>query len=266
MRVAVVDDGGPVGAATAAGVRAHGHEAFVVSASSGVDVLTGDGLSEALQDCSAVIDLLGRSPLNTGTVSEDLGFVVDVEAFTGTLCRATANLLAAEAAAGVRHHVALSEVGVERLTDTGYFPALAARETLIRQSGLPYSVIRATQLFESALDIAESATEDEAVWVTPVPARPVAGADVAAFVAHTAVFAPLQGVREVAGPDRLRLDTFVRAALAATGDRRRVFTDTRSTYFDARVRHEDLLPGADAVITGTHYSSWLADRPVTAGR
>lgn len=266
MKIVVVDDGGPMGVETAAGVRDHGHEAVLVSASSGVDVVTGEGLSEALEDCSVVIDLSGPPSLDDGILMEDLGLVIDEAAVIETLCRSTANLLSAEAAAGVKHHVALSVVGVERLEKRGYFRALQAQEAMIRQSGMPYSIIRATQLFESAGDIGDAATEDWIIWVAPAQIQPVSCAEVATLIAHTAVSSPLFGVREIAGPDQIRLDTFVRTALTGIGEDRCVFTDSRSPYFGARLRRGDLLPDADAYIARTHYGDWLDSRRVPTGR
>ncbi|WP_405623732.1 SDR family oxidoreductase [Streptomyces sp. NBC_00076] len=260
MKVALIDDGGPMGVETAAGVRAHGHEAVVVSAAAGVDVLTGEGLSRVLEGCSVVIDLSGPPSIADGTLTEAFGLVIDDETVTQRLCLSTANLLAAEADAGLGHHVALSVVGVERLKDRGYFRALHAQETMIRQSRTPYSIIRSTQLFESADDIADSAAEHGITWLAPAQIRPVSCAEAAVLVAHTAVFNPLLGVREIAGPDRLPLDTFVRAALTAAGEHRRVLTDDRSLYFGAGLRRGDLLPRADAYIARTHYHDWLDGR------
>ncbi|WP_123979111.1 SDR family oxidoreductase [Streptomyces sp. Ag109_O5-1] len=266
MQVVVIGGGGSIGIETVAGVKEHGNEAELVSASSGVDILTGEGLSEALENCSVLVDLSGPPSLGDGVLTEDCGLVIDEEAVTQTLCRSTANLLSAAAAAGVNHYVALSVVGVDRLRESGYFRALYAKEALIRQSRMPYSIIRATQLFESAADIAEAATEDWIIWVAPVQIRPVSSAEVATLVAHTASSRPLLGVREIAGPDELRLDTFVRAALTDIGDHRRLFTDDRSPYFGARIRRHDLLPGADACIAPTHYDDRRDSRPVPGSR
>lgn len=256
MKVVVIDDAGPMGVETAVRVREHGHEAVLVSPSTGVNVVTGEGLSEALEGCSVVIDLSGPPSLADGILTEN-GLLIDDDAVMKTLCCSTANLLSAEAAADVKHHVALSVVGVERLKEHGYFRALQAREAMIRQSQMPYSVIRATQLFESAGDIADAATEDWIIWVAAVQIQPVSCAEVATLLAHTAAFRPLFGVREIAGPDQFRLDTFLRASLNAVGEHRRLFTDDRSTYFGARLRRDDLLPGADAYIARTRYDDWL---------
>ncbi|WP_316784965.1 SDR family oxidoreductase [Streptomyces sasae] len=260
MKVVVIGDGGSIEVEAVARVKDHGNDVELVSDSSGVNILTGAGLSEALENCSVVVDLSGPPSLDDGVLTEDCGLVIDEEAVMQTLCRSTTNLLSAAVAAGVKHYVALSVVGVDRLREGGYFRALYAKEALIRQSRIPYSIIRTTQLFESACDIAEAATEDWIIWVAPVQIRPVSCAEVATLVAHTASFRPLLGVREIAGPDELRLDTFVRAALSDIGEHRRLFTDDRSPFFGARLRHHDLLPGADAYTAPTHYGDWLDNR------
>jgi len=258
MRVVVFDDAGLFGAETAQQVQGHGHEAVVVSRMAGVDLLTGAGLADALTGCDAVIDLSGLPSLDDGTLTEDYGLVIDEDAVLDRVGRSTARLLAAEGAAGVAHHVALSVVGADRVRAEGVFRALQAQESMVRGSGTPFSIIRATQLFESVEDVADAATEDWIVWVPPVEVRPVARAEVAAFLAHTAVSKPLQGVGEIAGPDQFRLDVVVRQALSADEEHRRVFTDSRSTFFGARVRRTDLLPAPGAYIAQQRYAAWRA--------
>ncbi|MFD7684387.1 SDR family oxidoreductase [Streptomyces sp. NPDC060187] len=196
-------------------------------------------------------------------MTETYGLVIDDEASIEQMSRSTVRLLAAEFTAGVQHHVGLSVVGVDRLRERGYFRALYAHEAMIRQSGMPYSIIRATNIFECVFDTADAGTEDWIVWVTPVQVRPVAGTEVATLLAHTAASKPVLGVREIAGPDQFRLDTFVRAALTSTDNEpRRVFTDSRSLYFGASLRHSDLLPGEEAYIARMHYSNWLKGQSV----
>ncbi|MER7926060.1 NAD(P)H-binding protein [Streptomyces sp. NPDC096057] len=262
MKVVVFGNGLPTTAETAQRVRDHGHEVAVVSAPTGGDNLTEADLADALTGCSAVIDLSGPPSLDDGTLTEDDGLVIDEDALVARRGRATAGLLAAEAAVGVAHHVSLSVVGVDRVRAEGAFRALRAQEEMIRRSGIPYSIVRATQLFESAVEIAAATTEDWIVWVPPVGIRPVAGAEVATLLAHTAAFTPSHAVQEIAGPDQFRLDTFVRAALTADQEHRRVFADNRSTVFGARIRHADLLPGPGAHIARQRYGDWLAGQPV----
>jgi len=260
MKVVVLDDGRATTAETARRVRDHGHEVAVVSAPTGGDNLTEADLVDTLTGCSVVIDLSAPPSLDDGTLTEDDGLVIDEEALVARRGRATAALLAAEAAVGVEHHVSLSVVGVDRARAEGVFRALRAQEEMIRRSGIPYSIVRATQLFESAVEIAAATTEDWIVWVPPVEIRPVASAEAATLLAHTAAFKPSNGVQEIAGPEQFRLDTFVRAALTAGQEHRRVFADYRSTVFGARIRHADLLPGPGAHVARQRYGDWLANR------
>ncbi|MFJ6087920.1 SDR family oxidoreductase [Streptomyces sp. NPDC092369] len=262
MKMVVFDDGRPTTVETAQRVRDHGHDVAVVSAFTGGENLTEADLVEMLTGSSVVIDLSGPPSLDDGTLTEDDGLVIDEDALLARTRRTTADLLAAEAAAGVEHHVSLSVVGVDRVRAEGAFRALRAQEEMIRRSGIPYSIVRATQLFESAEEIAAATTEDWIVWVPPVEIRPVACAEVAALLAHTAAFKPSNGVQEIAGPEQFRLDTFVRAALTADPDHRRVFADNRSTVFGTRIRHTDLLPGPGAHIAQQRYGDWLANQPV----
>jgi uncharacterized protein YbjT (DUF2867 family) len=261
MKVVVFDDGALIGVETALWVRDHGHEVDVISAPEGLDSLAREEIAEALHNCSVVIDLSHQPSLKTGTLTDDHGLVIDAEAVVRSWLRSTSNLLRAETAAGVRHHVSLSVVGVDRVEGEGVFRALQAQEAMVQRSGIPYSILRATQTFESAEDIATAGTEDWIVWVPPVEVRPVSLTDVATLLAHTAVSRPLIGVREIAGPEKFRLDAFVRAALTADSDCRRVFTDIRSPFFGARLRPTDLLPGAGAFITQTSYREWFTSRP-----
>ncbi|MFG2357392.1 SDR family oxidoreductase [Streptomyces sp. NPDC048521] len=261
MKVVVLDDGALIGVETALWVRDHGHEVDMLSAPHGIDSLTREEIAEALHDCSVVIDLCHLPSLDLGTLTDDHGLVLDEEAIVRSWLRSTSNVLQAETAAGVRHHVCLSVVGVDRVGGEGVFRALQAQEAMIQRSGMPYSILRATQMFESAQDIATACTEDWIVWVPPVEVRPVSLTDVATLLAHTAVSRPLIGVREIAGPEQFRLDAFVRAALTGDSEYRRVFTNVRSPFFGAHLRPTDLLPGADAFIAQTSYREWFTSRP-----
>ncbi|MFE9360964.1 SDR family oxidoreductase [Streptomyces olivaceoviridis] len=262
MKVVVFDDGGLMGAETALWVRDHGHEVDLISAPGGLDSLAREEIAESLRDCSVVIDLSRQPSLNTGIATDDHGRVMDEEGLVASWRRSTSALLQAETAAGVGHHVSLSVVGVDRVRSEGAFRALQAHETMIQRSGISYSIVRSTQMFESAEDIATAGTEDWIVWVPPVEVRPVSLTDVAILLAHTAVSRPLIGVREIAGPEKFRLDAFVRAALTAVhAEHRHVYTDVRSPFFGARLRPTDLLPGAGAFIAQTSYRAWCASRP-----
>ncbi|KAB2976273.1 hypothetical protein F8R89_32285 [Streptomyces sp. SS1-1] len=261
MKVAVWDDGGLIGVETALWVRDHGHEVELLSAPHGLDSYTREEITEVLRGCSVVIDLLCRPSPAIGALTEEQGFVIDEEALVGSWVRSTRKLLQAETAAGVTYHVALSMTGVDRAASTGVFRALKARESVIQRSATPHLVLRSTQMFESVEDIATAGTEDWIVWVPPVDVRPVALKDVAMLLAHTAVSRPRTGVREIAGPERIRLDAFVRAGLAANAEYRRVFTDVHSPFFGTCLGPSDLLPDANAFIAETTYREWFAGRP-----
>ncbi|ROQ60116.1 uncharacterized protein YbjT (DUF2867 family) [Streptomyces sp. 840.1] len=258
MKVVVLDDGGLIGVETALWVRDHGHEVGLVSAPGGLDLLTRDEIAEAVQGCSVVIDLCHQPSLAMGALDEERGFAMDEERLVEAWLCSTSDLMRAEAAAGVTHHVVLSVVGADRVASTGAFRALQAHEAMIRRSGVPHTIVRATQLFESAEDIADAGTEDWIIWVPPVDVRPVSSRDVAMLVAHCAVSRPLNGVREIAGPEEFRLDVFIREALTVGDECRRVFTDVRSPFFGAHLRPSDLLPGAGAFITETRFRDWFA--------
>jgi hypothetical protein len=261
MKVVVWDDGGLIGVETALWVRDHGHEVELLSAPHGLDSYTREEVTEVLRACSVVIDLLCRPSLAIRTLTEDQGFVIDDEALVGSWLRSTRKLLQAATAAGVTYHVALSVAGVTRAASRGVFRALKARETMIQRSATPHFILRSTQMFESAEEMATAGTEDWIVWVPPVDVRPVALTDVAMLLAHTAVSRPRTGVHEIAGPEKIDLDTFVRAALAANAEYRRVFTDVHSPFFGTCLGPSNLLPDANALIAQTSYPEWFASRP-----
>jgi uncharacterized protein YbjT (DUF2867 family) len=171
----------------------------------------------------------------------------------------TRNLLAAEAAAGVRHHVALSVVGTERLAQSGYFRAKIAQEALITGAAIPYSIVRATQFYEFVGRIADSATDGDTVRISSAQIQPMAADDVATAVARTAVGQPVGGILEVAGPDRYALDQLVRARLRASNDTRRVVTDSQARYFGVVLDDHTLVPGPEAIVFSTRFEDWLID-------
>jgi uncharacterized protein YbjT (DUF2867 family) len=173
----------------------------------------------------------------------------------------TRNLLTAEAAEGVRHHVALSVVGTERLLESGYFRAKIAQEELIKAGPIPYSIVHATQFFEFVKSIADSATTDDVVKLSSALIQPMAADDVASAVCRIAVGPPINGIVEVAGPEQFRLDGLIRLGLAAKRDPREVISDPEARYFGARLRERTLLPGADATLAATRFEDWIA-RPV----
>ena len=224
-------------------LRERGHETLAASPNSGVNTLTGQGLAAALEGASVVVDVSNSPSFEDAAVLE----------FFET---STRNLLAAEAAAGVGHHVALSVVGTERLQQSGYFRAKSAQEKLIESSAIPYSIVHATQFFEFVRRMADEATDDGTVRFAPVLFQPMAGDDVAEAVARIAVGPPLSRTAEVAGPESFRMDEFFREVLAARDDPRAVVTDPHATYFGAELGERTLLPGADAVLSETRYAGW----------
>jgi len=247
MKIVVIGGTGLIGSKLVERFGADGHEALPASPDTGVDSVTGEGLDDALKGASVVVDVSNSPSFEDSAVLE----------FFRT---STGNLLAAGAAAGVGHHVALSVVGSERLPDSGYLRAKVAQEELIKESGVPYSIVRATQFFEFVKGIAAGSTQGGTVRLPSSLLRPLASDDVVEAVGRAAVAAPLNGTTEVAGPEELHLDEFVRVGLAAEADPRAVVTDESVGYFGARVRGRELLPGAGAHLAGTRFGEWLDRR------
>ncbi|WP_433446979.1 SDR family oxidoreductase [Streptomyces sp. CA-142005] len=247
MKVVVIGGTGLIGSKVVARLGEHGHEAVAAAPSTGVNTLTGEGLAEVLKGASVVID-----------VSNSPSF--EDEAVMDFFRTSTTNLLKAETEAGVTHHVALSVVGTERLQDSGYFRAKQAQEELIKASGIPYSIVHATQFFEFVKAIADAATEGDTVRLAPVKIQPVSSDDVAATVGRTAVAKPINGVVEVAGPDEFRLDQLIGKGLAAKNDPRTVVADVHAPYFGAELKETTLLPASGAHIGEARFSDWLAQQ------
>jgi uncharacterized protein YbjT (DUF2867 family) len=245
MKIVVIGGTGLVGSKVVRALQAQGHEAMAASPRSGVNTITGEGVEKALTDSNVVIDV-SNSPSFEDTA---------VLAFFET---STRNLLAAAAAAGIQHYVALSVVGAGRLAQSGYFRARIAQERLIRESGLPYTIVHATQIFEFLGGIADAATEGKAVRLAPAFIQPMAAADVAEGVTKAALAAPVNGVVEVAGPEALRLDELVREDLRARNDPRVVITDPHARYFGAALRVCTLIPAETAHLGATHFTDWLS--------
>ena len=249
MKIVIIGGTGLIGSKVVTMLGAHGHEAVPASPNSGVNTLTGAGLAEVLTGAQVVIDV-SNSPSFEDTAV--------MEFFTTS----TRNLLAAEKTAGVTHHVALSVVGTDRLPDSGYFRAKVAQENLIKESGLPYSIVHATQFFEFVKSIAAAATDGDTVRLSHALIQPIAADDVATAVARTAVGAPLNGTLEIAGPVQLGLDDLVRTGLALRGDPREVVADADAPYFGAILQERTLVPGPDATLFETTFEQWLAAQPV----
>ena len=250
MKIVVIGGSGLVGSKVVTRLGEHGHEAVAASPDSGVDALTGDGLAEALAGAGAVVDVSNSPSFEDEEALE----------FFET---STRNLLAAEAAAGVAHHVALSVVGTERLSDSGYFRAKTVQEQLIRGSSIPYSIVHATQFFEFVKSIAAAATEGETVRLAPALVQPVAADDVARAVGQVSVRPAVNGVVEVAGPEQFHLDEFIRRGLSARHDPRTVVADPHARYFGAELRERTLVPGSGARLGRTRFDEWL-NQPLAA--
>ena len=251
MKIVVIGGTGLIGTKLVNNLRERGHEVVAAAPSSGVNTLTGEGLTEALAGAQVVVDV-ANSPSFEDKPAMD---------FFETSGR---NLLAAEKAAGVRHHVALSVVGNDRLTGSGpgslsgYFRAKEAQENLIKASGIPFTIVHATQFFEFAKNIAQSATDGSTIRLSPVLMQPMVSDDVAAAVADVALGEPVNGMIEVAGPDQIRQDELVRQYLSATGDARKVVTDANAGYFGIEVNDQSLVPGENPRLGPTHFKEWLS--------
>ncbi|NKZ05262.1 SDR family oxidoreductase [Actinomadura latina] len=243
MKIVVIGGTGLIGSKVVAQLGEHGHEAVAASPNTGVNTLTGEGLADVLAGASVVVDVANSPSF------EDAAVLEFFETSTG-------NLLGAEAAAGVGHHVGLSIVGTGRPPERGYFRAKLAQENLIQKSSIPYSIVHATQFFEFTRAIADEATEGDTVRMAPVLYQPMAGDDVARQVAAAAMGSPLDGPVETAGPERFRMDEFFRDALAFWDDPREVVTDAHAHYFGAEVEEHSLVPIGDAVLGTTRYSEW----------
>ena len=245
MKIVVIGGTGLIGTKLVERLSRQGHSAVPASPGPGVNAVTGEGLAQALAGAEVVVDVANAPSF------EDRAVLDFFE-------RSGRNLLAAEAEAGVRHHVALSVVGTDRLLASGYFRAKMAQETLIEAGPIPYTIVRATQFFEFVGGIAQSATEGGTVRLSPALAQPMVSDDVAAALAAVAVAAPVNGLIEIAGPEAIRLDDLVRQFLAASGDTRQVVTDPVARYFGVELGERSLIPGAHPRLAATRFADWLS--------
>lgn len=243
MKFVVIGGTGLIGSRVVTNLRGHGHEAVAAAPSVGVNTLTGEGLADVLAGASVVVDVANSPSFEDAPVLE----------FFET---STRNLLAAEAAAGVGHHVALSVVGSQRLPESGYLRAKVAQEKLIEGSAIPFSIVQATQFFEFVRGIADSGTEGGTVRMAPVSFQPIAGDDVARLVGKVAMGAPVNGRVEVGGPERFQMDAFFRDALAAWNDPREVVTDPHARYFGTELGERSLVPPDEAIRGEIRFSDW----------
>lgn len=244
MKVVVLGGTGLIGSKVVKNLRAAGHEVLAASPSSGVNALTGEGLTEALAGAHVVVDVTNSPSFEDRAVME----------FFQTSGR---NLLAAEQASGVRHHVALSVVGAERLPDSGYMRAKVAQESLIKSGSTPFTVVRATQFFEFVPSIIQYATDGETVRMSPAMMQPIASDDVASLLAEYAQGEPLNAITEIAGPEPIRMDALAFRYLNASHDPRTVITDSRAKYFGTAVDDRSLTPSTTPRLGRVRYAQWL---------
>ena len=253
MKIVVIGGSGLIGKKLVKLFGERGHEVVAASPSTGVNAVTGEGLAEALTGARVVVDVANAPSWEDKAVLE----------FFETAGR---NLLAAEAAAGVTHHVALSVVGTERLLASGYFRAKMAQEGLIKASKIPYTIVRATQFFEFVGGIAQLSTEGQKVRLPSALMQPIASDDVAAVMADVALAEPLNGTFDLAGPEPIRQDDLVRQFLDATGDARTVITDPKALYFGITVNDHSLTPGNHLRLGPTRFEDWLSSRSMAVSR
>lgn len=245
MKIVVIGGSGLIGSKLVNQLREHGHEAIAASPNSGVNSVTGEGLAAALKGASVVVDVTNSPSW------EDSAVMTFFET-------STRNLLAYEASAGVGHHVALSVVGTDRLSESGYFRAKIAQEKLIKGSPIPYSIVRATQFFEFLKGLADISTDGRKVRLPHVLFQPMAADDVAGGVGTVAVGTPVKGTVEIGGPERFRVDDLVRRRLVALKDPREVVADPNALYAGAKLNEKTLVPGEDARLGETTFETWLS--------
>ena len=245
MKVVVIGGTGLIGSKVVTLLKAQGHQAVAAAPNTGVNTLTGEGLAEALQGASAVVDVSNSPSFEEKAV---------MEFFTTS----TRNLLEHATLAGVRHFIALSVVGTGRIPGSPYLRAKNAQESLIRRGGIPYSIVHATQFFEFIARIADEATDGTTVRLPPVLIQPMAADDVATAVATVAVGAPLNATVEVAGPQAFRFDELIREGLQARNDRRTVVADPHAHYFGAELSERSLVPAGAVRLGETRFKDWLS--------
>ena len=248
-KVVVIGGTGLIGSKLVNKLRDHGHEAVPAAPNTGVNTLTGEGLAEALKGASVVVDVSNSPSWDDAAVLK----------FFET---STRNLLTYEASAGVRHHVALSVVGTDRLSESGYFRAKIAQEKLIKESSIPYTIVHATQFFEFLKGLADISVVDGKVHLPHVLFQPMAAEDVATEVGKIAVGAPVNGIVEIGGPEQFRVDELVRRRLASLKDPREVVADPNALYSGAKLGEKTLVPGNNARLGETRFEIWLTQSAV----
>jgi uncharacterized protein YbjT (DUF2867 family) len=247
MRIVVIGGSGLIGSKLVKKLREHGHDAVAASPDTGVNSITGEGLAEALKGASVVVDVSNSPSWEDAAVMK----------FFET---STRNLLVHEATAGVGHHVALSVVGTDRLSESGYFRAKMAQEKLIQESSIPYSIVHATQFFEFLKGLADISTDGDKVRLPRVLFQPMAAGDVASGVERIAAGRPINGIVEIGGPEQFRLDDLVRRRLTALKDPREVIPDPNARYAGAKLSERTLVPSDNAQLGQTTFESWLSQQ------
>lgn len=247
MKIVVIGGSGLIGSRLVSILRESGNEVLAASPDSGVNTITGEGLSEALACAEAVVDVSNSPSFEDKAVME----------FFETSAR---NVLAIEISAGVKHHVALSIVGTDRLPDSGYYRAKLTQETLIVNSGVPYTIVRSTQFFEFLGGIATLARAGDSVVLSPTFVQPISADDVASALARVVVGPPVNGIVEIAGPERFRLSQIVEQYLIANADPRKVSSDIHARYFGAELNDNSLIPGEGARVGETTFATWMANQ------
>jgi uncharacterized protein YbjT (DUF2867 family) len=246
MKIVVIGASGLIGSKLVNILRQRGQDVVEASLASGVNIITGEGVDEALEGAEVVVDVTNSPSFEDKAVLE----------FFETSGR---NIIAAEVKAGVRCHVALSVVGADRLPESGYLRAKVAQEKLIKASPIPYSILRSTQFFEFLRGIANSATVEETAYVSPALFQPIASDDVVATLADVTMGPPIIGIVEVAGPERISMAEMVKRYLTETGDSRKVVADPNARYFGTVLNDGSLTPGANAHIGSTSFEQWLSE-------
>lgn len=248
MKIVIIGGSGLIGSKLANNLLLMGHEVVAAAPSTGVNTITGEGLTTALANAQVVVDVANSPSFEDKAVLEFFE-------------KSGRNLLAAEAAAGVQHHIALSVVGTERLLDSGYFRAKMAQEQLIKQATIPYTIVRATQFFEFLGSIAYGATEGQTVRLSTAPMQPIAAEDVALLLAKVVTEAPINGMIEIAGPEKAGIADMVQRYLNKNGDARTVLADANATYFGTAVNEQSLVPGTNAQLGSITLDTWYNNQP-----
>jgi uncharacterized protein YbjT (DUF2867 family) len=245
MKIVVIGGTGLIGSKLVEKLREAGHAPLAASPDTGVNTLTGEGLAEAIEGAEVVVDVVNAPVWDDAEVMD----------FFQT---STLSILAAEGAAGVNHHVALSIVGADRLPESGYFRAKVAQEEIVKAESVPYTILRATQFFEFIGRIAQSSVDEGTIRLAPVYVQPESADDVASALADIAVNEPVNDIVELAGPQRFRLDEIARRVLWAKGDQREVIGDAHARYFGTELNYYSLTPGSNARIAPTRFEDWLS--------